>query len=385
MTSIRGTEEQGATFVELFFDLVFVFAVTQVTASMAHDLTASGLLRALIVFWLVWWAWTQITWSLNEADTEHGWIRFITLLATALAFMMAVTVPLITTEWGWLFALAYLVLRMVGISLQFRLAGGDIVWSRSVRSWALMSSLGLLAILTAMFLPPDRRFLALGAAAVLDVIAALRAGRNEWRLFPGHFSERHGLFVIIALGEALIAAGVTLSDQPLSGRLLLVAVTAVAGSCALWWTYFGWAKDRLEESMRSQSPARIGRYARDVYSFAHFPLIFGVIGYAISVEETIAHPKDPLAVPGTLALGFGVSLIVGGTALALAMAGVRVPAVRWWVIIGLLASIPALGLIPAWVALALVSLLVAVLALVERGQRLSAIQPGSGSPNFSSR
>jgi low temperature requirement protein LtrA len=117
-----------------------------------------------------------------------------------------------------------------------------------------MSSLGLLAILTAMFLPPDRRFFALGAAAILDVIAALRAGRNEWRLFSGHFSERHGLFVIIALGEALIAAGVTLSDQPLSGQLLMVAVTAVAGSCALWWTYFGWAKDLLEETMRSQSP-----------------------------------------------------------------------------------------------------------------------------------
>jgi low temperature requirement protein LtrA len=365
VTSIRGTEEQGATFVELFFDLVFVFAVTQVTASLAHDLTVSGLGRALIVFWLVWWAWTQYTWSLNQADTEHVRIRFITLLATALAFLMAVTVPLITTEWGWLFALAYLVLRMVGISLQLRLSGNDIVWARSVQTWALMSSLGLLAILTAMFLPPDRRFLALGAAAILDVIAALRAGRTEWRLFPGHFSERHGLFVIIALGEALIAAGVTLSDQPLSGRLLMVAVTAVAGTCALWWTYFGWAKDRLEVAMRSQSPARLGRYARDVYSFGHFPLILGVIGYAISVEETIAHPQDPLAVPGMLALGFGVGLIVGGTALALTMAGVRVPAVRWWMMIVLLASIPTLGLIPAWVALALVSLLVAVLALVE--------------------
>lgn len=365
MAGIRGTEEQGATFVELFFDLVFVFAVTQVTASLAHDLTMTGLLRALIVFWLVWWAWTQYTWSLNEADTEHGWIRLITLLATALAFLMAVTVPLIITEWGWLFALAYLILRMVGISLQFRLAGDDIVWSRSVRTWAMMSSLGLLAILAAMFLPPDRRFLALGAAALLDVTAALRAGRSEWRLFSGHFSERHGLFVIIALGESLIAAGVTLSDQPLSARLLMVAVTAVAGSCALWWTYFGWAKDRLEERMRSQSPARVGRYARDVYSFAHFPLIFGVIGYAISIEETIAHPQDPLQVPGLIALAVGVGLIVGGTALALALAGDRVPRVRWLAIILLLVSIPVLGLVPAWVALALVSLLVAVLAVAE--------------------
>ena len=110
-----------------------------------------------------------------------------------------------------------------------------------------------------------------------------------------------------------------------------------------------------------------------------------MIGYAISVEETIAHPKDPLAVQGTLALGFGVSLIVGGTALALTLAGVRVPAVRWLMIVVFLASIPALGLIPAWVALALVSLLVAVLALVERGQRPTVIQPGSGAPNISSR
>jgi hypothetical protein len=112
-----------------------------------------------------------------------------------------------------------------------------------------------------------------------------------------------------------------------------------------------------------------------------------VIGYAISVEETIAHPSDPLAVPGMLALGVGVGVcvIVGGTALALTLAGVRVPAVRWWMMIGLLASFPALGLIPAWVALALVSLQVAGLALVERGQRPTAIQPASGSPNISSR
>ncbi len=365
MVGIRGTEEQGATFVELFFDLVFVFAVTQVTATLAHDLTPAGLLRALIVFWLVWWAWTQYTWSLNEADTEHGWIRLITLVASALAFLMAVTVPLITSEWGWLFALSYLILRMVGIGLQWGLAGDDPVWARSVRTWTLMSSLGLVAIVVAMVLPPELRFIALGAAALLDVAAALRAGRQEWRLFSGHFSERHGLFVIIALGESLIAAGVTLSGQPLSARLLMVAVTAVAASCALWWTYFGWAKDRLEEMMRSQSPATLGRYARDVYSFAHFPLIFGVIGFAISIEETIAHPKDPLALPGTLALCVGVGLIVGGTGLALTLARARVPPVRWWMVGILLAAVPVLGAIPAWVALSLVSLLVLALAIVE--------------------
>jgi low temperature requirement protein LtrA len=369
LTTIRGTEEQGATFVELFFDLVFVFAVTQVTAVLAHDLTLEGLTHALILFWLVWWAWTQFTWSLNEADTEHVSIRLMTLVATALAFLMAVTIPFITSPFGWLFPVSYLVLRMVGISLQWRLAAGDPAWVRSVRTWTVLSSLGLLAIIAAIFLPPDRRFLALGVAALLDVVAALGAGRGEWRLFAGHFSERHGLFVIIVLGESLIAAGVTVTDQPLSGGLLVVAVTAVAGTCALWWTYFGWAKGALETRMESQLPTTLGRFARDVYSFAHFPLIFGVIGFAVGIEEAIAHPKEPFSVPGALALCLGVALILGGTALALTLARVRVPLARWWAIVVLLAAIPLIRALPAWVAMSLVSVLVAGLAVVEESSQ----------------
>ena len=366
MTTIRGTEEQGATFVELFFDLVFVFAVTQVTAVLAHDLNGAGLTRALILFWLVWWAWTQYTWSLNEADTEHVSIRFITLVATALAFLMAVTIPLITSPFGWLFPLSYLVLRTVGISLQWRLAAGDPVWVRSVKTWTVLSSLGLLAIIAAVFLPPDRRFLALGIAALLDVVAALGAGQGEWRLFPGHFAERHGLFVIIVLGESLIAAGVTLADHSLSVGLLSVAVTAVAGSCALWWTYFGWAREALENGMKAQPPKTLGRYARDVYSFAHFPLIFGVIGFAIGIEQAIAHPKDSFSLPGALALCLGVALILGGTALALTLARVRVPPARLWAIVLLIVAIPLFRVLPAWGAMGLVSIVVAGLAVVEK-------------------
>ena len=366
LTTIRGTEEQGATFVELFFDLVFVFAVTQVTALLAHDLTGTGVTRALILFWLVWWAWTQYTWSLNEADTEHVSIRFITLVATALAFLMAVTIPLITSPFGWLFPLSYLVLRTCGISLQWRLAAGDAVLVRSVKTWTVLSSLGLLAIIAAVFLPPDRRFLALGIAALLDVVAALGAGRGEWRLFPGHFAERHGLFVIIVLGESLIAAGLTLADHSLSVGLISVAVTAVAGSCALWWTYFGWAREALEDSMRAQPPKTLGRFARDVYSFAHFPLIFGVIGFAIGIEEAIAHPKEPFSFPGALALCFGVALILGGTGLALTLARVRVPAVRWWAVVALLLVVTFVRALPAWGALSLVSVMVAGLAVVEK-------------------
>jgi low temperature requirement protein LtrA len=374
MTGIRGHEEQGATFVELFFDLVFVFAVTQVTSVLAHDLTGSGVVRALIIFWLIWWAWTQYTWSLNEADTEKNSIRLITLAATALAFLMAVTVPLVASPWGWLFPISYLVLRSVGIALQWQLASGDRVWTAAVRSWTLMSSLGLVAVAAAAFLPADQRFAALGIAALLDVVAAARAGSNEWQLYPGHFSERHGLFVIIVLGESLIAAGVTATTQTLTAGLLIVTITAVAASCALWWTYFGWAKGALEEGMRSQPQATIGRFARDVYSFAHFPLIFGVIGLAVAIEEAIAHPKDPLPWVTLLALCLGIGLILGGTGLALLLARVPVPAARWLVVLGLVIAIPLLMNAPAWVSLGVVAALVAVLAILEERGRSYSVE-----------
>ena len=351
---------------ELFFDLVFVFAVTQITAMLAHDLTGIGVLRAVIVFWLVWWAWTQFTWSLNEADTETSAIRLTTLVATALAFIMAMSLPVVATEFGWLFPLAYLVVRVVGIWLQWLLVEDDAGWSSAVRRWTVMSSIGLIAVAVAVVVPPGYRFLALGIAALFDVLAAARAGQGEWRLHSGHFAERHGLFVIIALGESLIAAGITASGQAPTAVLLGVALIAVIAACALWWTYFGWVMRALEDSLARQPAARLGRAARDVYSFGHFPVIAGIIGFAVAIEECVAHPLEPLTTPVVIALITGVGLFIGGVALALLLSGC--PVSRWrLVVLGLLAvAAPFLPQLPAWGSLAVVTLLVATLALVDR-------------------
>lgn len=365
--TLRGVEEQGATFVELFFDLVFVFAVTQITGVLSHDLTAGGVVRALIVFWLVWWAWTQFTWSLNEADTEHPGIRLTTLVATALAFVMAMTVPDVAEETGWLFPLSYLIVRVVGIALQWMLVEDDAQWSTAVRRWTIVSSFGLIAVAVAVVVPPEHRFTALAVAALLDVFAALRAAtQGEWRLFSGHFAERHGLFVIIALGESLIAAGVTAGGQPRTAELLGVTVIAVVAACALWWTYFGWVMGALEESLAGQRPATVGRTARDVYSFAHFPVIAGVIGFAVAIEESVAHPRDALETPAVVALVVGVGLFLGGVAVALRLARCRVPPLRLGALGLLVGSTPLLMEVPAWAALATVAGLVVALAIVER-------------------
>ena len=364
--ALRGTEEQGVTFVELFFDLVFVFAVTQITRVLAGDLTSSGVLRALIVFWLVWWAWTQYTWSLNEADTEHRGVRLTTLVATAIAFTMALTVPDVTQAAGWIFPLAYLILRVVGIGMQWMLAGQDAEWARAVRGWTLVSSIGLVAVAVAIVVPPEHRLAALGVAALLDVFAAVRAAsQGEWRLFSGHFAERHGLFVIIALGESLIAAGLSAANQPRTVALAGVTLVAVAATCGLWWTYFGWVKERLEDAFALQPAARVGRFARDVYSFAHFPIIGGVIGFAVAIEETVHHPGDPLTTGAVGALVTGVVLFVGGAALALILSGIRVPRVRLLALGLLLVAIPLFVNAPAWTSLSAVALVVVALAIAE--------------------
>jgi low temperature requirement protein LtrA len=132
-TTVRATEAQGATFVELFFDLVFVFAVTQVTAAVRADLTAAGLLRAVVVFWLIWWAWTQFTWTLNAANTERSGIRLLTLGATAVAFLMALTVPDVYGSAAWWFALSYILVRLIGIAGQWWVSSGDLEWHSAVR------------------------------------------------------------------------------------------------------------------------------------------------------------------------------------------------------------------------------------------------------------
>jgi low temperature requirement protein LtrA len=363
--SIRGTEAQGATFVELFFDLVFVYAVTQVTGVLAHDLSLLGVVKALAIFWLVWWAWTQFTWSLNQADTEHASVRLITLLATGIAFVMAMTVPIIEEASGWLFPIAYVVVRAIGIGLQRKLAVGDESWSGAVRTWAITSSLGLLAVIAAVFVAPEYRFIALGVAALFDINAALRAGSGEWRLFISHFSERHGLFVIIVLGESLIAAGLGASGQELTPGVVGVVVIAVVATGGLWWSYFGWAKDAIEVRFAAVTSG-VGRFARDVYSFGHFPIIAGVIGFAVAIEETIALASDPLS-PGVLmALVGGVSLFVGGTYLALWRAGTEPLVVRPIAIGALIVVSPLLSSVAAWQALLVVAILVVALAIIEQ-------------------
>jgi low temperature requirement protein LtrA len=348
------------TFVELFFDLVFVFAVTQLTALTAHDLTIAGVGRSLVLFWLIWWAWTQFTWTLNPADTTHPIVRIVTLAATASAFVMAASVPRAFDDDPLWFAAPYLIVRALGLWLQVRVdlervdddEGG-------ILRWASVSTLGLAIVLAGAFVDPSVRPVVWLAAIATDLLATQAAGGRTWDVHPAHLSERHALFVIIALGESLIVAGTAVAADTRTAALAAAAGATILIACLLWWSYFGWLKEALEERFAAAKARQVGRLARDAYSLGHFPLLCGIIGFAVAVEEIVAHPDAPLAGEVVIALGAGISLFVGFSAFAYWRLARRILVVRLVVLAAMLALLVLVaGLPPLWplgvVAVALV-------------------------------
>jgi low temperature requirement protein LtrA len=314
---LHAPDDQAVTFVELFFDLVFVFAITEITKLTASHLTGHGVARSLLLFWLIWWAWTQFTWTLNPADTNQDLVRIVTLVATAVAFVMASSV---TRAFGpqvlW-FVVPYLLVRLLGLALQVRVdLEHDSRDQGSVLPWVARSLIGLALVLTgACFDTPARNWIWLAAVAA-DLFAALTSARGgrTWDIHPAHFSERHGLFVIIALGESLIVAATAISGADRTAALMGDVVAALVVVCLLWWTYFGWLKEAVERGLASAPATHVAALARDAFSLGHFPLVCGIIAFSVAVQEIVQHPATPTSGEVVGALGTGIALFVGSSA-----------------------------------------------------------------------
>ncbi len=375
--SLRASEPQPVTFVELFFDLVFVFAVTQVTVLTAHDLTVGGVIRSLLLFWLIWWAWTQFTWTLNPADTTHSAVRIVTLVATGTAFVMATMVPHAFEEDAIWFAIPYVVVRVLGLGLQVRIdLDHEGSGQRGVMTWTALSAVGLGLVLTGALLDPSVRTVLWLAAIGADLVAAAVAGRAaQWELDPPHISERHGLFVIIALGESLIVAGTAVAGEIRTEALVGVATVTLVIAGLMWWSYFGWLQKSLEHAFVASPPDRYGPIARDAFSLAHFPLICGIVGFAVAVEEMVAHPADPLSGAVIAALGVGVALFVGFSAVSYWVLHRRVLVIRMAALGVMLVALAVVApLAPIW-PLAVVAVALLVIVALE-----SRRVPGTARP-----
>jgi low temperature requirement protein LtrA len=323
-----GSEEQNVTFVELFFDLVFVYSVTQVVGLLHHGGLAA-VLQAVLVFWMVWWAWTQFTWTLNIANTVHAGVEVGVLLATGVAFFMAIAVPDAFHGRGLWFATCYVLVRCIGLGIHTWVSWHDEANRQAVRGFALSSIPGMALALAGGWLGGSWIYICWGGVLAFDIGAAyLAETRGSWRLHVEHFTERHGLFVIIALGETLIVAAGGVDHTDWTGVVLLDAGLAVGLACTLWWTYFTRAKPLLEIEFAAVEGVARTRMARDVYSWAHFPMLCGVVGFAFAIEETLAHPDQALGLAAAASLASGLLLFVGGMGVALWRATGHMPGKR---------------------------------------------------------
>jgi low temperature requirement protein LtrA len=319
----------------------------------------------LLLFWLIWWAWTQFTWTLNPADTNHDVVRVITLLATGAAFLMAASTTRAFGDDVLWFVVPYLVVRILGLALQVRIdLERDSSRHRAMYAWVAMSVIGLALVFLGAFVdPPARNWIWLLAIAA-DLTAAARASRGQWDLTPAHFSERHGLFVIIALGESLIVAAAAVSAEPRTADLVADTVAALAVAGLLWWTYFGWLKEALEAGLEAAG-RNIGAIASTAFSIGHFPVVCGIVAFAVALEEIVRHPAHVPPTHVTAALGVGVALFVGCSALAYwRTCGVLLASrlVLLLVTVGALAAVSSLT--PAW-QLGVVALGLLAIVLVE--------------------
>src|SRR5688572_16366387 len=315
---IVSPDDQRVTFVELFFDLVFVFCVTQVAALLHGHPDARSIGSALLVFWLIWWAWTQFAWALNAANTDHPRVQLTTLLATAVAFVLAVGIPRAIGEGALWFAAAYVTLRVLGLLVYYWVASADPLQRNAVRVFGLFSAGGLAAVLAGALAGGSAQYVWWGTAVALDLIAAGIGGQLEgWNLHPDHFVERHGLIVIIALGETLIVAASGLAAAPATAAALVTGVLAVAVTCGLWWSYFRHARTEFEHALAAREGSARSCLARDVFSVMHFPMLCGVIAMAAATEEALAHPDLPLAADVRVELAAGAVLFIWGTAAAM--------------------------------------------------------------------
>jgi low temperature requirement protein LtrA len=348
-------EEERVTPLELFFDLVFVLALTQCTTLMAHDPTWDGLARGILMLGLLWWAWTGFAWLTSVVNPEEGSVRIAMFAAMGALLIVALAVPSAFGDEGMVFAVGYGIVRFGQIAL-FALASRDEPQlRRSVIGLAWGTGVGVGLVVVGALFEGDARLAIWALALALDVAEPYFFGSEGWQLVPGHFAERHGLILIIALGEAIVAIGVG-AEGGVTVGIATAAILGIGVAAAQWWLYFDVvalvSARRLERAAKGRERNEM---ARDSYSLLHFPMVAGIVLVALGMKKTIGDVSEPLDTVPAFALVGGLGIYL------LALVGFRYRHVysinRHRLVLGvaLIASLPLIVEIPALAALALVN------------------------------
>lgn len=357
--------DQRVTPLELFFDLVFVFAITQVTGFLADNSTWDGLLRGLFLLGALWWAWAAYAWLTNTLNPEEGAVRIAVFGSMAAMLIVSLATPHAFDVEGVVFGIAYFIVRALHLVLYAIAGRGDPELLRAVLRILPSAILGAALLVVAGFLDGAVQLAVWATALAIDYLWLLVVGMRGWRVSPEHFVERHGLIMIIALGESIVAIGVGAAGLPLNAGTMAAALLGVAVACAVWWSYFDWviyiAQARLAEATGEERAV----LARDLYSYLHLPMVAGIVLFALGLKTTLGHVDIPLEIIPAIGLCGGLALYLAAhVALRLRTSG------GWGrgrpiATIVLLALVPVATQVPALAALALVAAVCAALIAYE--------------------
>jgi low temperature requirement protein LtrA len=342
---------------ELFFDLVFVLGFTQCTALMEAQPTWEGIGRGMLVLAMLWWAWVGYAWLTSVIEPEEGAVRIVMFAAMAGLIVVALCVPEAFGDRALLFAVAYGVVRAAHIALFLIASRDDAALRRSVVGLAVSSAVGVGLLIGASFLSGGAQEGLWALAILLDWGGPAVFGAQGWRLVPGHFAERHGLVIILALGESIVALGVG-AQVDLTAGVITAAVLGVGLAAGLWWTYFDVVALVTARRLALAPEGRVrNNLARDSYSYLHFPMVAGIVLTAFGIEETLSHVDETLhAVPAFALLG-GVALYLLAHVILRLRNARTLNRQRLALATGLFALIPVATVVPAIAALAGVDVL----------------------------
>ena len=308
--AVRGGTGRNASTLELFFDLVYVFAITQVVSLIHEDPTIAGFARGAFLLGLLWWTWSNYTWTTNWTGTDGAPVRLFLLAAMGATLLMALEVPDAFGEGSRWFGIAYFVVRMLAAGFYWVASKNYPTQRAAFSTFFPLSFLAAFLVMVGGFLAAPWLGILWVAGASLDVFSAINAGRGIWAVDAKHFAERNGLFVIIALGESIVGISLAAAHVPrdlihLVGLGLMFAVAA-----GLWWSYFDKAAPFVENIFVHKTGKARGRFARDAYSILHYPIIVGIVFFAVAAEEVVAHPEEPLSATIGVAMALGVALVL---------------------------------------------------------------------------
>jgi low temperature requirement protein LtrA len=317
-------EERRTSPVELLWDLVFVFAVTQVTTLLAHDLSWSGFGHGMLVLALVWWAWSAYVWAANAEQEESRLLRGVLLLGMVLIFIAGLSLPQAFGDRATLFACTYAGVRLLHLALYAHASrGGSASWS-AIAGFATTVVIGMALLIAGSFLTEATRVLLWALAVAIDYAGPAWLTRERLRglqrVAVAHFAERYSLFVIICLGESIVAIGLSANERSIDADLIAAVALGLIATIGLWWTYFDRFASTAEARLRDHDDPVLA--AADGYSYLHLVIVAGIIVFAVGMKVTIHDLGEPLSDAARLALCGGIAIyLLGNVAFGLRMVG----------------------------------------------------------------